>query len=763
VFSAIAGDSYAAYVVPTTSAFPSLLSGCRAVGRDTSSPNADTLPIVAGLIPGSPSYEIALSAISSLGAVARFYNVLNRTFTESVPLLSQPSITGAGILGFPHSVRLQKFASDRLLLLEADVVASPLPITIVASRSSLGEAFNFVYIGAVQTCTDADRFHVRHIALSPFSNQAILAVQSADARILNVHIFRTNDSNSLTKPSITGNNPVWATSDLNFDGELPVVFANNQTIFLARLPDTLDPVLVTITPEGSLVEFIQFINSSDPLKYAVSGQRLHFLNGTQLFSQDAEAPLRSSAVRNFLVATNMAITSGHSPLVWGYDGTVGRTRIYFPAASLWFEQEVDGLIDYVFTIPADGVDSFIALVAQRIQTGVNFGFHVYIQGNSSLNGVASLSTGARESPGVFFCGSFSGGAVVGFATTSAFELWVLNLTSSDFYLQYSRAEPFLGCEKLDLLGDQVFLLTFKSRVVLFDLAFLPTSPRLISPMKTGSHIAASTLFEAKPNRLDVLASVRRIDLGPYPFDAMTTISLGLCRTNADCSYLANHTCVDKLCSVAVLGSPPVQAPLLCQGPAPIVGAFCDITGRWVVTGNVVVNTTITSQSSITINGSLVLTPTGSIILFGNSTIEVTDCAFFAGSLQITKPAPETNQLNASIPIVSFGGFCNGTISRFAGVLLTFTGQDPCVKRENNTTLDYTNRLVSVIFTFDRSGCTTPTESAALSVGAIAGIVVGIVLFLAIIIAILLILKYKNIIQPYSSRERPKSTVELEAN
>lgn len=194
-------------------------------------------------------------------------------------------------------------------------------------------------------------------------------------------------------------------------------------------------------------------------------------------------------------------------------------------------------------------------------------------------------------------------------------------------------------------------------------------------------------------------------------------------------------------------SPIVSAN--CPLPAPTTNAVCLGTG-WVVQGDVVLNTTDTTtiSSSTVINGSFVATPVSTLVISMGATLNVTQCSSFAGALEVSQEAPKTQDVVFNISLISFAGFCGNTSTRFSSEKLTLVGAEACAKRGNDPQFVYSDRLLSVVFTYDRSECDLST---VLSIGAIAGIAAGGVALVAIIITIILVVRYRTAVRPFAAR------------
>jgi hypothetical protein len=157
------------------------------------------------------------------------------------------------------------------------------------------------------------------------------------------------------------------------------------------------------------------------------------------------------------------------------------------------------------------------------------------------------------------------------------------------------------------------------------------------------------------------------------------------------------------------------------------------------------NGTVVIESNTIINGSLTVAPGVTVSIRGNVTLQVLQCASFAGALEVIRQAPDQTVLNGRLEVINFNGFCNGSQSEFSSATLQFTGQPPCAKSTGAQAV-YSPVSVSLLFNYDTSEC-----NSALSTGAIAGIAVGVIV-VALIIGLILVLKFTNVIRPFSGKK-----------
>ena len=117
-------------------------------------------------------------------------------------------------------------------------------------------------------------------------------------------------------------------------------------------------------------------------------------------------------------------------------------------------------------------------------------------------------------------------------------------------------------------------------------------------------------------------------------------------------------------------------------------------------------------------------------------------------MNVTRPAASTT---GEVVVAVFDSYCNGVPSKFDTKQISSSDGNNCGFR--NVTDNYNRNSVTVLFSFDQSGC----GNSGLTTGAIVGIAVAAGVVAIIAIASVSILCFKNKIRPFSNRSKPNGT------
>lgn len=201
---------------------------------------------------------------------------------------------------------------------------------------------------------------------------------------------------------------------------------------------------------------------------------------------------------------------------------------------------------------------------------------------------------------------------------------------------------------------------------------------------------------------------------------------------------------------------PTAAPTVvpyCEGPPPSLlgsgnGTWQCVAGVWTLFENVTLTGPIVIGFPVRINGSLVLTPTSTIVISNGGQINVDGCAQLGGTLVVNSSVSYLDSVE--IPVLTFsGGSCNGNATLFTNVSITSTRPLHACERESSAVSYRSPTSVAVILTVTKDpGCAAstgdPPGSGGLSTGAIIGIVLGVVAFTVLIIVLVWIFRGKLI-------------------
>jgi hypothetical protein len=712
------------------------LSSCQ-----TTSSEAQVPALAVSSVPGS-GVTFAITAVSSQGTTVTFYNIVQEGSWTTRSVHPAPTIDGSTNLTLPHSAKILDRLAPDVFILGALIAQSDIPVPVLARRDSSNN-WLFSWISGDDFCNINPKPVIRHFKASPDGSVTIFAAYSTSTAAFRVYVALTANISAavpLLNPSVFLE---WKSNDL--ENGIPVVFLpGNQFTLLARPTGSgllnayrFDPSgqwlgtyassfgdtnsflvhLAVSKPTGPL---LYFIDSASNIVVACSGTNCISISTCQgschfarigrdfVFMWDEYSPANVTIIRNSIYSTNTTVSNR----VLDASGPVGNETSPF----------------------------FFMLSSKT--TGSTSDYFASVYTNSNFND--SLVQSFFEPAEARICGSWPLGFFFSLETSLTVQYWHYNVTSGSSLMIDSRSLAGHACKQIGDLPR--FLLTFEREHKFIDLA---TAPALIGSLPNlfhGTFILQSDVIPASGPQfgLTLLATVRMVS--PTTVDETFIIPTNRCFDDMDC--FNTNQCRNGTCIAVTVVPPDTQT---CVGDPPIAGAVC-IAGVWVVQGDVIVSTTVVITGNTQINGSLIITsPNATISLSGTSTLTILDCASFAGALNVTRPRPDSSEADKSITVITFSGYCGGIPSTFNTTSLTFENPEACAKQETMASPQYTDTSVSILFSYDRSGCETSATTGALSVGAIAGIVVGIVAFLAIIITIILVLKFKGVIRPYSRK------------
>jgi hypothetical protein len=663
-------------------------------------------------------------------------------------------------LGFPLGARLFDRKSDDLLLLKVDVLESNWTATVIATReNSTSPNFRFRYLSSTGNCFNSARANVVYSKFRSDGTLGVLAVQNGT--FLFAYLYNAN-STEIVQPIKTLNSSstplMWNLDDIPGSGGLPVVFQSGSSAIrmLARVDAPSQAEVYLTDPSAIAISLYSGIRTpAQPLIYAAvasanavdeilflknSTAGVAFLNSSGLFDTDY-----------FIV----------NPTKKGYITPLSPSRVLVTPDYLANETSVylyGNVVEYASILPDNlrlrsslapffGPRSLIT-IGVNLTTGLlDAAIYKEFSLFRSRPAFLALPMGVQFKS-ASLCGVWTDGLVVVITTSEPRTMWYHWRISADILTQeIADSDPEAGkCHMVP--GTSLFIFSMPSQLVYFNPATgIPGS----SSAGPNYRIIPGAIAMPVPGQrgYKLVASLRDI-YSPIldPFDSILYRN-SLCASDLDCGGAL-------VCNPSVFACTAAPRPIApgCQGLAPTPNADC-INGLWVILGPVIVTNTTIFAGNTKIVGSLTITaPNATVIISGGSKVEVTECATFAGNLKVSIDAPTTTQINQTITVIAYEGYCNGVATKFNNTSLEIVGEEACAKREGDALALYTDRSLSIVFTYDRSGCESPAVAGiggALSVGAIAGIVVGAVVLVAVVVGLVLLLKYKNVIRPFSSR------------
>lgn len=729
------------------------------IPSDSASLSGDVCPAVTTTTPPpifaapiSETGEVALASVGSSGAQIGFYSP--GALSPIVISRSNFTIRGGASVGVPFSLVFSTKSSADSLFFAAVVFAAKrsYPVPVLALRNSPAEEFSFRYLGDQTSCSQPTELSGFYTAISDDRRLAVV-VQPISLLSFRPYLVDLSRPGELI-PLAVGVSPLyWNATDM-IPGTLPVLFGPNFLEIAARLAANVQAIYrFNLTSGGVVYESSpQVLNDAGDIVFLANTVRSR---GPALFVYDRAGGsiIRRSPAGNSAAgfACNSCPLVAVGPGIVGY-GKTGSTIVLRSVNAVGAVKYINFNSSDSGLVVADAAQqqsphAFVLLRRELVVMQYRYKVSLWnpdVSTNTSAADAGPTAFLSLSSSGTL-CGCWQGGAVILLSNDAGgTRVLVWEFSNTTLRTVYTTSVSYPICKKV---SSSIFLFQHQYEMGYFlakSATFRVVPQSALVPGQQfylGSYdlVGSSTGLQVVTNIQDSVAR-------PAAIVFVKLFELDLCESAADCA--AGNYCEDNRCTLLS------NSPVSCPGAPPVAGARC-IGGVWIIDGDVQVNGTVLVTAPTRINGSLVLFPNATILLSGGATLDVSDCASFAGALNMNRPAPTDSQVNASIVVISFSGFCGGVPSSFNSSTLTFTGQDACVKRESEPALSYTQRSVSVLFTFDRSGCGTDSERT-LSAGAIAGIAIGAVAFVAIIIAIVLVVKFKSKILPFSSRTRETS-------
>jgi hypothetical protein len=266
-------------------------------------------------------------------------------------------------------------------------------------------------------------------------------------------------------------------------------------------------------------------------------------------------------------------------------------------------------------------------------------------------------------------------------------------------------------------------------------------------------------IQSQPSSLGYNIILTLDDAFPWFGSSPRTVSMDyrLCWLDSQCP----PSCVNFTCPLEIPSAPlapplarPASPTLSCSPPIPL-GALC-VDGVYIIQGNVTTGGQVVIATPVVIEGSLKLSNGSTVVLQNSATINVTGCLSVGGSLAVSVSSSQA-QSGGTVNAINFdGGYCGGQKSTFENVTVTVTDAPACAKTTSEA--NYGPRSISVVFTYDISGC-SPVEvnSAVLTIGGIIGIAVAGVVVVALILAAIVWAWFRKRVRPFQQHERSTTT------
>lgn len=733
-------------------------------------------PHVRGLVAAKlpSSQEVAVVGLSNRGTTLAWFTP--STFDTSAIAAVYPEPVGStnSSVGLPHALSLIEKVSENTLLLRGQFFHSNDSISMFAIRPDVEANFSKIYVGDSYSCggkaIDVRRVHVLT------GNHTLLA--SYNGSVFELFYMNAADSSSFVPIDVGGGKAVYLqVGEVSTSEGLPVILSPGGDAFHIAAHDGLSQNLTLIRVQLSPITAggsqVLPLNSLRSYAHAARPTDTLFLSGVDTIvfvSPDGGLEVRQTACLNCLLRGVMdgvvqitTISSGPMPRIYSYlDGTTAGPS-YSALDSHLRQVVVSPLFSGLF-----GMKS-LSLSVSCVRHSLTY---FKLPWTADLGGDVLVSeqcdSGVRAEPLILAAGD--GGVVFSSPLDAGgfeYGYWNASLNETKIFLTTDDDRPV--SVRVAGLQSSLFLVTQDAAVGVLDAYSSPpffTTLHLESGQRNVAPAEAVRGSEGlKWSR--IAASVEETQSFGEPLVYLVYLPWRICSSTPACPQ--GQLCTNRICQPPpspppVESTPPAGVPTssACPPPPPVATAICQ-AGVWVVQGTV--NTTVTIGSTTVINGSLVLGPNATLTITTGGTLNVTDCATFGGILDVTTSAPSTSsEATHNVSLISFGGYCGNTPTRFNTTRLTINGAEQCAKVGDNPSFNYNERLLSVTFIYDRTGCGTQTLSPLLSDGAIAGIVVGIVAFIAIVITVILVLKFKKVVRPYASRadeeQSRQGTVEM---
>jgi hypothetical protein len=658
---------------------------------------------------------------------------------DAIVRLSPPSGIKSDIpagIEQPYSYRLLRKGSTDTLVVGAQLQSSPNQIIVFATLQPSGNLWSFEAQFASAYCNNITKPEVPHSAFSPDGKYVVMDVSfGAYSRIYYGPVV--NSSLRLAPLSALSLSIQWAPGDL-VEAQVPIAFGTQTFNIVARISPTSAFYLFTFSLNGTYLGQSLILTGTPVWSVTPSfPQHLFIYN-----SGTARVWLDFTEISDCLSNCGISALGASDAVVW--EPNASKTTFYLITDGV---QNVSGICNYTvrsaYVIPGSGPEKSFVFVSNDLYV---YNVSVFRQ-NVLIGERTVVSISGRVAVSV--CGVWNDGIAF---YVSGFDLRVYRFSTNAVSAPYAD-EKLTGCTHLSSIKGGLFLLTTTTAHVLLDLTPVgdPTITNL--PLSEFNLFGRSDII-TYPNRTggNIIATVQTDFYENYVSSSVVVLDTIVCGNDSFCP--ANSACVNSVCN---LFPPPAASG--CAGPSPLPQAQC-VGNIWIIQGDVVIsNGTIVVGSNTKINGSLVVTSGATITLTGTATLEATGCATFAGSLEVERPAPEQTTLGGRLVVISFnGGYCNNSQTAFGLTTLRFVGQPACARRnDSDTRPEYSPTSLSIVFNYDLSDC----SAGVLSTGAIAGIAIGAVAFVAIIIGAVLILKFKNVIRPFSGKASTPHQTELD--
>jgi hypothetical protein len=729
--------------------------------------------------------NISIVTNTHQGVVIRQFN--STGFTADSWRILQPSANHlAHSSGPPISVKFLKKITDAMLLLQARVLhLAAGSVKSVFAASSDGVTFNTSYITNGSACSDP-LLNVENIAFSPDKTSAVFTSLNAanesrldlwwigfDANPMNLA------SNRLEGDGI-GNYLYLNVADLRKSKELPVVWWLNQAYFTMLTRDSSNEAYFRSFQSGSFVSTAPgpIVNSGVPFAAAplsFGSQRLIYL------ASDSDNITVHNATASPNTFASTISCADCAVLQAGEFGVFFETSLY-PSGFYAFSGyaslgRAEGAADRIYSgdySAVPGQSAFVA-IAQAIPDSLWWA-QLW---NITITVDPTLETSFTDNAVPALCAISDNGAVFLASGVSSTRIvyWSFIYNQQLDALVFDVSENIF-CDSVMMDDAPRVVINTARRIAIMDIT---QDPPLVSEFSSplGFDLTGSVdVYRPSGESFKFIATTSDFDANENRILTVVSMPWDLCRNESDCTSgsCVNSTCQYTAAPVASepqasitpfqfsvpsapgadsrpITAPPIASPLStgCPQPPPTVTASC-VGTTWIIQGNVTVgNQPLVISSATVINGSLLLSGNASIVIAAGGTLQVTDCAQFNGNLVVNAATPTNSVVDSPLTVITFAGYCGGVPTKFNTTSFTLTSAEACANLTADPAPKYTDRSVTVLFSYDRSKC-LDASSALLSTGAIIGIVIGVVALIAII-AIILVLRFKNVIRPFSSRKR----------
>jgi hypothetical protein len=725
---------------------------------------------------------VSVTSTSLAGVNIRHWNsslgVSNQVVLQPDPFVSH----GAGP---PTSVALLKKLSDTQFLLQSSPLhlaglqtASVYAVMLTGGYTSNG------YVTNGTTCDDK-LFRIEHISLIPRGVSAIFTTRNeTEPTILDLwwlSYSASNASSTIVKRLYVSNGSLFLReNDLTDSRAIPVAFdsaTSGKFFIIARVGPSNSSTASAYTfydgdyvdpPGGEFVAVDDAIFATAVIRDTVlaigSGSKnISFYSPTLVQSAFPCSTCAVVAVLELAVVYDTA-PSG-LPTIFSLNPTTG--------LQIASNNTVPGRRYTTHSVAGPDLSLFVVITTE----GSYWYAELWNASGSNLVkvGEKQLSDNLAEQP--VFCGAFTGGTLIVVPQTGrvTYTYWSFYNLSTEYEIASFPLQTETWCSAL--VEEKRAVINTATRVLLVDLSSSDPVPKREFLVPEGTTLSQQMDIYRPVDSFQprLIATAVEINRDQTLFEKVVTMPWDFCLSISDCG--ATYDCVNSECVVDPIASspalsppsfvtptnpgpstppssPPLSGPTGCVGPPPFAGALC-VGSTWVIQGsvNITANGTVVILSNTVINGTFVVSGSNiSVVIAPGATLEVTGCAQFDGNLVVNVP---TTLVTSPLTVITFNGYCGGLPTRFTATSLRLDSNETCAKLiTQEPPAEYTDRSVAILFSFDRSECSS--ASTGLSTGAIVGIVIGIVALFAII-AIILILRFKGVIRPFADHEKSKPT------